>query len=212
LKLLIISYRFLQYHIKGIEDTPDNVFAIYNDDFSGAYQISDFFIQETGAKKIAVLGIDTFDENYRNRIAGYTQALADNNISFNANLVKFRPEHEDGRHVEMAEQMINELLDENDDLDAVICLHDKLAEGAYHYLENAKLGKKIQVSGFDNVFPEITQNLNLSTVAVDYKGMGEKAVDVLFQKKNYCPKITRLMPQLLIRNGQKNTIKLEKAI
>ena len=206
------KFIFLQYDIKGIEDTPDNVFGVYNDDFSGAYQMTDFFIRKTEAKKIAILGVDIFAENYRNRISGYSQALDDNDISFDANLIKLQLEHKDGNHAQLAKDMTKELLDANDDLDTLICLHDKLAEGAYDYLKTKGLEKQIKVSGFDNISPEITRELNINTVSIDFKGMGEKAVDVLFQKKAYCPKITRLMPQLLIRNALNPSIKLEKTI
>jgi len=48
----------------------------------------------------------------------------------------------------------------------------------------------------------------INTVSVDFNGMGEKAVDLLFQKSTYFPKITRLIPQLLIRNRQNNLSKL----
>ena len=194
------KFIYIHHHIKGIENTPDNVYGVYNDDFSGAYQITDFFIRRSQAKRIALLGIDTFDENHRNRISGYYQALKDNNIALNKDLVKLRPEHQDGRHDELAVEMIQELLDENGNIDTVICLHDKLASSTFEYLKTKGLEKDIQVSGFDNVFPEITRDLNLNTVSVDFNGMGEKAVDLLFQKSTYFPKTTRLTPQLLIRN------------
>lgn len=75
-------------------------------------------------------------------------------------------------------EVIEKLLDEFPDMDALVCANDMMCYGAYQVLEarNIKVGKDIAVMGFDDAPYSAEIKPGLSTVKADPAGLGYEAV------------------------------------
>jgi DNA-binding LacI/PurR family transcriptional regulator/DNA-binding transcriptional regulator YhcF (GntR family) len=195
-----VPFIFLNYHIQGFDKTPDNMHGIFNGDFAGAYQATEWLISR-GHRNIAALALDIDDENYRQRIRGYRKALHTNAIMAQQDSVCLAP-LEDGRtHEDIGSALAQHVLEHAPTTTAIFCVNDRVAVGASKYLEKIDRADDIEVVGYDNVLPYLSKNNYFSTVHVDFEGMGELAVERLSAQHGDFPKALHLTPKMIIRDS-----------
>ena len=56
----------------------------------------------------------------------------------------------------------------------------------------------------ENVLPEISGKCGFPTMAIDFEAMGAKAVNILDNNKAQYPKILRIPPALIMREGKQS--------
>lgn len=199
-----IRFVYLNYHSEEFDETPRNIYGIFNDDFSGAFQVGEYMVQ-TGHKHLAVLSIASLaEDNYRKRIDGFKLALEEADYDLDSQL-----------------QIINESADsfQYSDLRKIGCclarkafrsgahpsglfvVNDVLALGALDYLTEHNLRSEVELFGYDNIFQSFSKENNFSTVAIDFRKMGKKAIDFIGGNRSYSSKYILLNPQLLIRKS-----------
>lgn len=150
------------------------------DDKKAAYDAVCYLISK-GYKKIAHFGGVLTAQNSIDRLLGYKQALQDNNITYNSNLVYINPNDDDlndGYH--NAKKMISE----HPDVEAIFAITDLIAIGAYKYFNeiDLKIPQKIAVFGFSNWLISSLVTPNLSTVNQPSFEMGKKATEILLDE------------------------------
>lgn len=197
LKYPLIKFVYVNYYYKGWEDSVQNVYGVFNDDFAGAYQVASYMIDK-GHRNFGLCSIEIDDENYRQRIKGFETALEENNIKLspmmNQNFVSEKPfsQYDIGR--KYAEEIFRP---EMKTPDVIMCVNDMLAQGVLEYLFENNI-KDVEVTGYDRIMSYLKKGFSFSTVAVDFEAIGTKAVDVIYNNKTTYPKTIRIMPQLIV--------------
>jgi len=197
-----IKFVYLNYYFQNFELTPLNVYGIFNDDYSGAYQAVEYLL-EKGHKKIAAGSVVLLDENYRQRIAGYVDALHDNGIKCKKEFINTMERLPGENLKEVGEKLAEEIIVSGQNPTALFCVNDLLAAGVLDYLKKKGMDGSIEVFGYDNLIPHISKDYGFSTVKIDFEKMGERAVEFLTDTKDRTfPKVLKITPQLLIRKYQ----------
>ena len=114
---------------------------------------------------------------YRDRYAGYLDALKKNGLDFDEKLVWHG--FENGNFIVSRE--LTKVFNEGVSFDAVLCASDNLAVETIHILNqlDMKIPEDVSIIGYDNV--PISELLvpRLTAIAQSFKEMGRKAVNVL---------------------------------
>lgn len=141
------------------------------DNFQGAYDAVNLLVR-TGRKRIAFISTSSYINVFRDRLNGYKQALADNQLVFNEEYFIEQPSHcmDDGY------SGAQKLMALPETPDAILAVSDDAAIGAIKYLKKNKIRipEDISVVGFDNgpmciaCDPELTVvNQPISRLTVD---------------------------------------------
>lgn len=197
-KFPALRFVVVNYLHEGFEDTPDNVYGVFNDDFGGAYAAADRFISE-GARHLGFIYYDLpgKDETYLRRLAGVESAARDRGVEFSALAVTRSPTHR--AHIETAAAECAPLFEKNPGVDAVFGANDAIAVGVSTYLQQHLPDRPIRLCGHDNVheFGDLAHTLN--TLNVDFPRMGAKAVEMATGPKPMAKSI-KFFPQLIVRS------------
>jgi len=196
-----IRFVYLNYHSEKFDATPKNVYGVFNDDFSGAFQAGEYLAQ-AGHKLLAVLSVELVEDNYRKRVDGFKLALEDNGYDLDTQLLEIKEAFDINSDKDLRPagyKLARKAYSKGQTPTALFVINDLIAEGALNYLKEHGLADKVELFGFDNIFPEISRDNNFSTVAVDFIRMGARAIDIIAGTESYCSKSMLLNPQLLIR-------------
>lgn len=198
-----IRFVHLNYYLNGFEETPANVTGVFNDDYAGAYQMTEHLLGN-GHQRIALFSIHLANENYRQRIEGYRHALLNNGHRFADDLV-FSMASPPSMEMELREAgriLAGNLDRARKTATAIFCVNDLLAAGVIEYLAEHHSSAPIEVCGYDHILPDLSRDLKFSTVHIDFENIGKKAVEIAAHHHNQYPKTIRLTPQLVIRDSR----------
>ncbi len=170
------------------------------DDYLGAYKVVEHLIQQ-GCERIAHFTSPKTVSIYKERLRGYTDALKDYGIPYNAELVvKSNLQLEDGR------ESMKKLLKLNARPDAVFSSSDYGAMGAMQVLKENKIRipEDVALAGFSNDPFTCFTDPALTTVDQFSLTMGKKTAEVFFEhlragNAEVVPQKIVLKPELIIR-------------
>lgn len=145
--------------------------------FDGVYDLVTHMVKEHNAKRISFIkgpeGHDEAEERFR----GYLEALEDNKIDFDPNLVS-----EGSFSVYSGKMGVKTFLDDRKlNIDAIVCVDDDTALGAMAEIKERGLNvpQDIAVVGFDDVDLAISTIPTLTTVKQPFKQLGKEAIKLL---------------------------------
>lgn len=184
----------------SFEKTPRNVYGIFHDDFSGGYQAG---IQMAALRpsSFTLIGVKLPIETYRKRAAGFRMALTENGYDPEVQLSEY---WENGPIRTLNDlrgigyQTAGRLLKAAAPLSAVFVLNDVIAEGVWERFREADRLESLLLFGYDNIFPEISRDRHFSTIDINFRKMGQCAVE-LITASTFIPKAVFLPPQMLCR-------------
>ena len=172
------------------------------DDYLGAYKVTEHLIEQ-GCKRIAHFTNPIKINIYKDRLRGYLDALRDNNIKIDDDLiVDSNMQLEDGR------ESMEKLLALDNRPDAVFSASDYGAMGAMQVLKERglKIPQDVALAGFSNEpFTSFTDP-TLTTVDQLSITMGKVCAELFFKQikagsKKELPQKTVLKPELIIRQS-----------
>ncbi len=169
------------------------------DNRSGGYRVTERLIS-LGHRKIGFIG-DVSDScpEFRDRFAGYSQALSEADLPTDLRLqIGGESAERDGFGA------VEQLLQSKCRFDALVCASDLLAIGAISALKHAgmRVPSDIAVVGFDDIPTAAHMTPALTTVRQDTIAAGEALVDNLIKLINGEPATSDLMPaELVIRES-----------
>ncbi len=172
------------------------------DDYQGAYKVVEHLIQQ-GCRRIAHFTSPVRISIYKERLRGYTDALKNNGIAFDENLVvASNLQLEDGR------SSMEKLLKLKKLPDAIFSASDYGAMGAMQVLKerNIKIPQEIALAGFSNEpFTSFTDP-TLTTVDQFSIQMGSITAELFFDElkakgKKPMHQKTVLKPELIVRQS-----------
>lgn len=185
--------RFVQanYLLERLEELPGNVCGVFNDDFGGAYQGTEYLLSR-GCRQPAFLELEIADRVYRERCDGFLQALNDHGLRGRSMLVKNRLAIPPDERLQFYRECAVRLLAQLADCDGFFTCNDPMAAALHNLLEERKLA--LPVLGYDD-YSEFGRP-RLDTVAVDYERIGGGAVRQLLQKS--LPRFHKILPRLKV--------------
>lgn len=196
-----LRFVFINYALENFENTPSNMFGVFNDDFGGGFQLAEHMVS-LGHKRFGAVSLELHNQNYNRRIAGFKASLNSNNLSLAGSQILIAPQKkgintfDDLR--EIGFQSANKLLKQDKSISAIFATNDHLAEGVLASIQQNNLKDKVSVVGYD-AFSIFNQKINFTTVAVDLEKMGYMAIKLLLDKNMSASKIFNVNPQLLIK-------------
>ncbi len=197
-----LRFVFTNYQTDDFENTPKNVFGVFNDDFGGAYQLADNLLSR-GHEKFGIISLDQDNSNYRRRLEGFSSCVKSGGFTIQENHILSAPrDREDYNYDELCElgqNLAAKLLNGKNIPSVIFAPNDHLAEGALIAVEASGLLGKVEVAGYDALNP-YRQRIKFSTVAIDFEKIGRIALKLLTDKTCHYSKITYVNPQLLVKN------------
>jgi LacI family transcriptional regulator len=181
--------------------------SVVIDDYSGAYKATQHLIEQ-GCKRIAHIGGQQHVFIFKQRLKGYVDALKENGISLDKELIRYGEVS-----IASGAKCMHELLALSQPPDGVFAIEDFTALGAMQTLKAA--GKKIPndtaIIGFANEAFGAYITPSLSTVDQQTIKMGETAANLFFDKIEEArfykstPEKTVLEPLLIYRGSSVRT-------
>lgn len=156
-------------------------FTVSIDDKKEAYRAVDYLCK-CGHKDIAILGGRKLDGSIgRMRLEGYKEALEDNGIEYNPDLVAYMKENVGEFTVENGYLTAKEMLESDIHMTAIFVISDMMAFGAYKAIKEKGLciPEDISVMGFDGLDWTNFYHPSLTTVRQPCDQMVKASIDVL---------------------------------
>ena len=170
-------------------------YKISVDHLQGAYLATEHLIK-LGHKKIGCITGPLILDDARQRLAGYKQALKDNGIKIDENLI-----------FEGGKIGCDDLLAKN--ITAIFAANDFSAMGALASIKehNLIVPRDISIVGYDDIAFASLLEVPLTTVRQPIDAIGQKATEVINQlvnsEENIDSKIIILEPKLIVRSSTK---------
>ncbi len=187
----------VNYALEHFEETPANIYGVFSDDFAGGYQLGAWLSRRTRGP-FGIISLDLSDDNYLLRIRGFREGANDSGINIDERYLRSCPLSLGKSHQQVGAALAREILELRCPPTTFFCVNDLLAEGVLQVLQ--ELGREdIILAGYDNILPQVSQNGNFTTMAINYEEMGRKAAEILLNPDKQYPKTIRLTPQLIPR-------------
>ncbi|RUT44406.1 LacI family transcriptional regulator [Paenibacillus anaericanus] len=188
----------------------NNYSSVSVDDFKESYRMVDYLCNQ-GHTKIAIITAAMDDVSIgKLRYEGYKQALKDNGIDYNAQLVWCMKENIESYTMENGYTVTKEMLETKEEFTAIYAISDNLAVGACRAIIEA--GKRVpedySVAGFDGLDISFYYNPSLTTMKQPVVEMAEETIKILFDLIN--KKIThshKIFPaELIVRESTRSLL------
>ena len=198
-----VRFLFLNYHFPGFEEMPSNAHGIFNDDFAGGFEATDYLIGRK-RRNLCAFALKLPSDNYDRRLEGFLQAAKLNGIApDDARIYRWSRTGSPRQDEQFAigRELLQEALEENPEIDGIFCTNDLLAAGVSAALDKLHLRPKIEVVGYDNLLPYLSANGQFSTVAINLELIGERAIKQLIAANaSEFPRIINVAPRLMPRH------------
>lgn len=145
---------------------------LYTEGRTGMRQAIEHLITEHHKTKIGFVSGRRENADAKERLDTYCQVLMEHNIPVEEDRIVY------GNFSEFTEDIVNNLLDANPDLEAIVFANDSMAIGGYNAIKarGLEIGKDILVTGYDNAPASLVLDPPLTTVHNNIIDMGYHAV------------------------------------
>lgn len=132
----------------------------------------EYLIKALGRKKIGIVCGPPTNEDSLERLEAYKEVLTKYNMPIEDTCIVY------GNYTEYSDEVVEKLLDQNPDLDAIAFSNDHMAIGGYRVLEKRglKVGEDIAVVGFDDAPFAALMEPGLATTRANPAKMGYRAI------------------------------------
>ena len=180
---------------KKIHDLPYP--TIQSDNFSGG-EMATNYLATHGHQRIAyIFGESTLPQSVRQRYLGYIHATKEHHLSFHTAL---------SDKAAISSEKTLEYLIENE-ITGVVCENDLVAISLMNQAKRANISIPAQLSvvGFDNIQAAALVDPSLTTIAQDFKGMGQLAGTMLIEwiEQQVIPTDQQIPVKQIIRHSTK---------
>lgn len=158
-----------------LEDVTEDERGIYiiADNYNGIKQCVEHLVRAHGYSKICYLSGPRDNRDAKERLQAYLDTMDKYGLPVSEGMIAY------GNFSEYVDRMVEDLLDRNPEIDAIVCGNDEMALSVYRVCtqRGIQVGKDIGVTGFDNA--EVSKNVQppLTTVSQDSYKMGEQAFE-----------------------------------
>ena len=172
--------------------------CVYTEGKTGMRLAIEHLIKEHNKTKIGFVSGRKENADAKDRLNTYKQVLLENNIPVDEGRIVY------GNFSEFTEEIVDELLDKNPDLEAIIFANDQMAIGGYTAIQKRglEIGKDILVTGYDDSPASIVLSPMLTTVHNKIMDMGYHSVyEVINLLETGKTNLSVLNSSLIVRNS-----------
>lgn len=180
---MICSRADIETQTRFLRMMPDVPIVCLFSDFEGYHSVTfdnrtgfvsmlDHLIEKHGANDVGFVSGPITNRDARERLDLYKEVLKEHGIPYDARKVVY------GDFSMASENVVEELFDANDNLDAIVFANDSMAVGGYNVCRKRGLvpGKDIKIAGFDDDIFAISLEPPLTTVEASSASLAYKAV------------------------------------
>lgn len=180
-----------------IANKVDGYANVSFDNKGGFAQEVEYLVNSIGKRHIGIVCGPATNEDSIERLEAYKEVLQKYDIPVEERKIVY------GNFTEYSDEAVEKLLDDNDDLDAIVFSNDYMALGGYRVMEGRgiKPGKDIAVVGFDDWPFASLMEPSLTTTRADSSELGYRAVKVACDLKPGDDTDVRLETTLVIRDS-----------
>lgn len=171
---------------------------LYTEGKTGMRAAIEHLITEHKKTKIGFVSGRRENADAKERLETYYQVLTEHHIPIDENRIVY------GNFSEFTEDIVNNLLDANPDLEAIVFANDSMAIGGYNAIKQRglEIGKDILVTGYDNAPASLVLDPPLTTVHNNIIDMGYHAVhEVLNLLSHGQTNVSILNSNLIVRSS-----------
>ena len=168
---LVLSSVNINYNIEA-----KNFSSIGIKQRESAYKATKYLIDNNNKRIAIMIGIKNDAGLAHERLLGYIEALAENNITLNKDYILYGEYSAEGAY-----KATSDLINKGLRVEGVFCISDIMATGcAKAFVDNNfEVGKDVSVIGFDGMEVAEFYNPAITTIEQPRKEMAEKTVDLL---------------------------------
>ena len=155
-----------------ISTNTDEFPSVIYDNEAGLRDGINYIIKQKKCRHVAILTGFESNTDARERFKVFMDVMAENNITVpDSMIVK-------GEFNDKCQPLVEKLLKENPQLQAIVCANDHMARAAYSVLNqyHFTIGKDILVMGFDDIEEAAGMNPPLATVRADAALLGYRGI------------------------------------
>lgn len=180
-----------------IANKVDGYANVSFDNKGGFAKEVEYLVNSIGKRHIGIVCGPATNEDSIERLEAYKEVLHKYDIPVEERKIVY------GNFTEYSDEAVEKLLDDNDDLDAIVFSNDYMALGAYRVMEarGIKPGKDIAVVGFDDWPFASLMEPSLTTTRADSSELGYRAVKAACDLKPGDDTDVRLETTLVIRDS-----------
>lgn len=162
---------------------PKYYSSVMVDDYIESYKMVDYLCK-LGHKKIAIVSAPVDDESIgKLRLRGFMQALKDNHMVSNPNLVRYlKDDSIETFSMKYGYEVTKELLQSGEEFSAIYAISDSMAVGACKAIFES--GKKVpedySVAGFDGMDISFYYHPSITTIRQPVEEMAQETIRILF--------------------------------
>ena len=125
----------------------NNAAYIVSDNYAGIYEVVEHLIKVHGYRNILFLSGPMSNYDARERKQAYIDAMKAHGYTVTKKMIAY------GDYSEFVESKVKELLDNNDNIEAIVCANDEMAQCVYRVFAKRGIrpGRDIAVTGFDDI-------------------------------------------------------------
>ena len=193
------KFVFLNYQMEGLEQTPDNVRAVINDDFGGAYALLERYVAQ-GVRRLAVAAwpLSPSNRTYKERLRGCQQAAADYGVQFSLDkdLIQCDTIQQGNLQTKLRNSYLaaKRYLQSGRRPQLIIALNDTIALAFQQCVEEEGLAGQIQIAGYDCILSELVRLHGIPSMRIQYPQMCQCGLNLLTQDFQDAPKVTLIPP------------------
>ena len=145
---------------------------LYTEGSSGMRAAIEHLIKDHGCTDVGFVSGRLENADALERFNIYKEVLAENGIEYNEKKVAY------GNFSEFTEELVDKMLDNNPEMQAIVFANDTMAIGGYNAIKKRGLviGKDILVTGYDNTITSLSLTPQLTTVDNRIMDLGYNAV------------------------------------
>lgn len=146
--------------------------CLYTESSTGMREVVEHIIKGHKKTKIGFVSGRLENADAKERFDVYKEVLKENGIAFDEKKVAY------GDFSEFTEGIVDKLLDDNPDIEAIVFANDQMAIGGYKAINKRglEIGKDILVTGFDNSIISLSQFPPLTTVDNNLMDLGYNSI------------------------------------
>ncbi len=196
-----VQKKFLEKYngipIITIANKVENYSNISFDNKAGFAKEVDYLVNCIGRRNIGIVCGPPTNEDSIERLSAYKEILQKNNIPVEDKKIVY------GNFTDYSDEVVEELLDANPDMDAIVFSNDHMAIGGYRVLKKRglRIGTDISVVGFDDCPFSSLMEPSLTTTRADSAELGYCAIKEACKLKPGEDKDIRIQTSFIARES-----------
>lgn len=176
---------------------PKRGINLIADNYSGMKACVEHLVFHHNFKNILYLSGPSGNDDAAERLQAYLDVMIENGLPVDDNMIEY------GDFSECVDEKVCTLLDNNEDIDAIVCANDEMSTAAYRVCaeRGLKVGKDIAITGFDNMRWAWCAEPGLTTVEQKSSEMGRRAAELALEILEGRPVLSERIPTGFIVRG-----------